>query len=155
MIAAAMLRLLWAMVGLGLLLTLILIGVVVLRELYHALDGVADALGWSVESTQDRARPRSRSMAVSRGRRGDGRRVVLAVVHGEPKGGMMKRIICDTCRVEVEPTAYGAAPEGWLQLTRRTMAYREPLDLCSLRCALRVVEHLMLDEEAKEALVRG
>lgn len=49
----------------------------------------------------------------------------------------MKRIICNTCRKEVEPNLYGFAPTGWLTVNRRTEGpYREPEDYCSNPCAV-------------------
>jgi hypothetical protein len=46
----------------------------------------------------------------------------------------MKRVICDQCRAEVEPDAYGIAPNGWLAITVRGIY--PAADYCSKACAI-------------------
>ncbi len=64
----------------------------------------------------------------------------------------MKRVICDQCRKEVEPTPYGLSPEGWVRIQVQDKKFTEPLDLCGLQCALVKISDMEAeDTKAKDA----
>lgn len=49
----------------------------------------------------------------------------------------MKRVICDTCRKEVEPDSYGVAPNGWFAIQERgNYNSGGNADYCSKLCVI-------------------